>query len=270
MNRMWVLLCAMAVGFIISGLWQPYDVANIDLTARHVPPGWPHLLGRDHLGRDVLSLLMVGAGHTLLVLVIVAAVSFVFGAVVGTAAALAGGALEAALLRLADLFIVLPQLVVALSLTALFGLTPVTAGIALGIAGWGPYAILAHGLARRVMAQPFFLSARALGVGPVGILIRHVLPNTIDTLLTYLASDAGRTVVAYASLAFIGLGADTSRPDWGGLLFQYRLFIFDNPMLMVWPGLAILLTALCLHLTFEPRMEMRANSTPSRRRGRSS
>ncbi len=254
MKRQWAIIAGMALVFTACGLWQPYDAAAVDLMARHMPPSWDHPLGRDHLGRDVLSLLMLGAWHTTIVLVIVAGVSFTIGALVGTGAALAGGATETALLRTADLFIVMPQLVIALSLTSLFGLTPVTAGLALGIGGWGPYAILAHGLARRTMAQPFVLAAHALGVGRAGILSRHVLPNTLDTLLTYLASDAGRNVIAYASLAFIGLGADTSQPDWGALLFEYRKFIFDNAWLMLWPGLAILATTLVLHLALEPSM----------------
>jgi len=264
MKRSWIAVAILAVLFAACGLAQPHDVNAIDLTARHTAPAWPHLLGRDHLGRDVLSLLMVGASHTLVVLAVVAVVSFGIGAAVGTSAALAGGIGEAMLLRAADFFIVMPQLVIALTLTALFGLTPVSAGLALGIAGWGPYAILAHGLARRVMAQPFVLSARALGVGPFGMLSRHILPNTMDTLLTYLASDAGRTVITYAALAFIGLGADTGQADWGSLLFEYRLFIFDNPLLMVWPGLAIFVTALCLHLAFEPRLDHRVTRAMSR------
>ncbi len=160
-------LLAVCVVFALAGLWQPHDVDAIDLAQRHdAGPGWPHLLGTDHLGRDLLSRLMVGAWNTLIVLLVVTGVSVTLGVVVGTTAALAGGAIGAMLLRLADFVIIVPQLVLALFLTALFGLSPLTAGLALGLGGWGSYAILAHGLARRILAQPYYTAAVALGSPP--------------------------------------------------------------------------------------------------------
>lgn len=242
-----------AAVFALAGLWQPHDIDAIDLANRHAGPGWTHLLGTDHLGRDMLSRLMVGAWNTGLVLLVVTAVSFTLGTVVGTAAALAGGLAGATLLRLADFVIIVPQLVLALFLTALFGLSPLTAGLALGLGGWGSYAILAHGLARRIRAQPYYTAAVALGSRPAATAARHLVPNIMDTVLTYMASDAGRHVVSYSALAFLGLGADTSRPDWGAMLFEYRGFLIDNPLLMLWPGLAIFGTALVFHLVVEPR-----------------
>ena len=245
----------LAVGlvFALAGLWQPHDVDAVDLANRHGLPGWTHILGTDYLGRDMFSRLLVGAWNTAVVLVVVTGVSFTLGIVVGTTAALAGGLVGAALLRLADFVVIVPQLVLALFLTALFGLSPLTAGLALGLGGWGSYAILAHGLARRILAQPYYLAAEALGSRPAASATRHLLPNIMDAVLTYMASDAGRHVISYAALAFLGLGADTSRPDWGAMLFEYRVFLIDNPLLMLWPGLAIFATALTFHLAVEPR-----------------
>ena len=246
-------LLAVGLLFALAGLWQPHDVDAIDLANRHGLPGWTHILGTDHLGRDMFSRLLVGAWNTAVVLVVVTGVSFTLGIVVGTTAALAGGLVGATLLRLADFVVIVPQLVLALFLTALFGLSPLTAGLALGLGGWGSYAILAHGLARRIMAQPYYLAAEALGSRPAAAATRHLLPNIMDAVLTYMASDAGRHVISYAALAFLGLGADTSRPDWGAMLFEYRIFLIDNPLLMLWPGLAIFATALAFHLAVEPR-----------------
>lgn len=139
-----------------------------------------------------------------------------------------------------------------LTMTALFGLHPNTAGIALGLGSWGPYAILTHSLARRVLVQPYIDATKAIGVSPLRLLRKHIVPNIIDTVLTYLANDAGRNVLNYAALAFLGLGANTSRPDWGAMLFEYRMFIFQNPLLMLWPGVAIFFTSLLFNVLFDP------------------
>lgn len=245
------------VGFVLalSGLWQPHDPFAVDIASAHLGPSWTHPLGADHLGRDMLSRLMQGAGNTLVVLATVGAVSFVLGIAAGVSATVLGGMAETLLLRAAEFLVVMPSLVVALAVTALWGLSPVTAGIALGLAGAGPYALVAHGLAKRLLAMPFVRAAEALGAGPLRIAFVHVLPNSAAAMRTYLASDAGRNVVHYAALAFLGLGADVSSPDWGAMLFEYRLFIFDRPELMLLPGLAITLTALALNLLIEPSTE---------------
>ena len=246
-------LAFLLIGLGLATLWQPHDAFAIDLGNRHGAMSLTHPMGTDHLGRDLLSRMMVGAGNTALVIGIVASLSFGLGALVGVTAGLLGGTVGSVLIRLAEFVIAVPTLILALTLTALLGLSPVTAGLALGLATWGPYALLAYSLTRRALGQPHVLAARALGAGGVRVAARHVVPETADTLLTYLASDAGRTVVSYASLAFLGLGAETSQPDWGAMLFEYRGFLFDDPMLLIWPGLAITATALVLNLSLEPR-----------------
>jgi peptide/nickel transport system permease protein len=248
-------LLATGTVLALAGLWQPHDPFAVDLAAAHLGPSWAHPLGADHLGRDMLSRLMQGAGNTAAVLAIVGAVSFALGMAAGVGAAVLGGAAESLLLSAAEFLVVMPSLVVALAATALWGLNPVTAGIALGLAGAGPYALVAHGLAARLLATPFVRAAEALGAGHMRIAFVHVLPNTAATMRAYLASDAGRNVVHFAALAFLGLGGDVSSPDWGAMLFEYRPFIFDRPELMLLPGLAIALTALGLNLSIEPRPE---------------
>jgi peptide/nickel transport system permease protein len=244
--------------FMAGAVWQPYDADLINLDNRHATPSIDNFLGTDHLGRDILSRMMVGAGHTLTVLFSIGLVSFGLGTLFGVAASFSKGAFSKAILQMADFVIIMPTLVFALSFTALFGLTPLNAGLALGMASWGPYAILTHSLSARVLAQPYVLSAKALGAGPAHILRYHVLPNILDTTLTYLAGDVGRNIINYAALAFIGLGADTSRPDWGAMIFEYRVFIFENPLLLLWPCLAIFLTALMLNVLLDPGQNLRS------------
>jgi peptide/nickel transport system permease protein len=244
---------AMLALMLVGAVWQPHDPDAIDLALRFAPPSPAHWLGTDQLGRDMLSRLMVGGWRTAVVLGCVAAIGMVGGSIFGIAAALLGGWRGALILRAAEMFIVVPTLVVALTAAALFGLNPVTAGTALGLAGVGPYTLFAHALAGRLMREPFVQAAGALGVGGTGLVLRHIVPNMTPVLFAHIGSNAGLAVTAYAALAFLGLGADPSRPDWGAMLFEYRMFIFDHPLLMVWPGLAIAGVAAILNAAFDVR-----------------
>ena len=250
MRLLAVLAAAIALG--IGAVWQPFDPDAVDMMLRHAPPSLSHPLGTDYLGRDLLSRVMVGGWRTMTVILLVTGVGFAGGSMLGAAAALAGGWTEIAILRTAEMFVVVPTLIVAMTVGAVFGLSPLTAGLAMGLAAIGPYALFCHSLTRRVATEPFVLASRALGVAPPQLFLRHIAPNLAPLLLTHAGSNAGLTVVAYASLAFLGLGADPSQADWGTMLFEYRLFIFDDPKLMLAPGLGIALTALMLNLTLDP------------------
>jgi len=232
----------------IAAFWQPHDPSAIDLDLRNAVVSWQHPLGTDHLGRDMLSRIMAGGWRTLLVLVIVSLLGFAIGSVSGMVAALTGGMTETIVLRLAELPIVIPTLVVAMAVASLFGMSPITAGLALGLAGLGPFALTAHALARRTMALTYMQAAEAIGASLPRRLVHHVVPAILPLLLTQAAGNAGTAVVAYAALAFLGLGADTSAPDWGAMLFEYRSYIFEDPALMIWPGAAIAVTVTLLSI----------------------
>lgn len=244
-RKIW-LVPALALTAATCAIWQPYAPDAIDVFNRHAAPSLANWLGTDHLGRDVASRLMAGMGRTFLALGIVASMCVGLGLAVGLAAASATGLARAGLLRLAEFASVVPSLIVAVAIVALFGFDSVTAGIALGLGAWGPYALLADGLARRALAEPYVQAARALGAGRGRVLVRHVLPAILDTHLAYLGAKLGRVVIAYAALAFLGLGVDAGRPDWGAMLFEYRLFMFDHPGLMLWPGFAIVASCAAL------------------------
>jgi len=193
---------AICLGLLaFGGFWQPHDPAAVDLAIRDAPMSLAHPLGTDDLGRDMLSRLMAGGWRTATVLVIVAAIGFVGGTLVGTVAALAGGWVEIVILRLAELPIVLPTLVVAMTGAALFGLTPATAGIALGLAALGPYTLMAHSLASRTLGLPYMQATQALGLPAPRRLLHHILPNILPVLLTQLGSTAGQSIVACSSIA---------------------------------------------------------------------
>lgn len=245
------LFAVLAVLMVTGAFWQPHDPDAVDILSRHQSPSRQHLLGTDNIGRDVASRMLVAGWRTGLVVLAVGTVGFLGGSILGTMAAVVGGHTEQALLRFCELFIAVPTLIWALTAAALFGLSPLTAGLALGLAGIGPYALLANSLTRRTLGLPYVQAARALGVGTPRLMVRHVLPNTLPLMFTHVGSNAGQSVVNYASLAFIGLGADPSKPDWGAMLFEYRMFIFDDPMLMIWPGLAIATMATLISIAFD-------------------
>jgi peptide/nickel transport system permease protein len=247
-RRLW-LLPVLAAAAALAAAWQPHAPDAVDLLQRHTPPSMAHWLGTDHLGRDVLSRVLAGAPASVAVVAIVAGVCLCLGSAIGLAAALAGRWVAAALLRLAELLAVMPSLVVAIAIAALLGLDAVTAGLALGLAACGPFALLTCGLARRGLAEPYVRAARALGAGQVALL-RHLWPAMLDTQLAYLGAKLGRAAIAYAALAFLGLGADTTRPDWGAMLLEYRPYMLERPLLMVWPGLAIVLLCAALRAAF--------------------
>lgn len=250
MNRLPAI--ALVALLVAGAIWGPHDADGIDLLARHAAPSWTHVLGTDQVGRDLLARIVTGAWRTLAVVAIVTLIAVGAGLAFGLVASLSGAWLENALLRLAELSIVMPTLVVGLTASAIFGLNPVSAGLSLGLAGIGPYALLTHALARRSLARPFVLAARALGASRRRILLRHVLPDMLPVLAAHIGSNAGLTIIAYASLAFLGLGTDSSQADWGAMVFEYRGFMFDHPELMLWPGAAIAATVFAINQWLDP------------------
>lgn len=246
-RRLW-LLPVIGGAALAAAVWQPHPPEAIALGLRHAAPSLAHPLGTDHLGRDLLSRLMLGGARTALVVALVSACWVAIGTLVGLAAAALRGPASAALLRVAEFVAVMPALLAAIVVTSIIGLGPVSAGLTLGLAGWGPFALLTYGLARRGLGEPYVLAARALGGSSPSLLRRHVWPAMWETQLSYLGTKLGRVAIAYAALAFLGLGADPGRADWGAMMFEYRLFALDHPMLMIWPGTALM--ALCVALRF--------------------
>lgn len=234
------------LGFVLLAVaalaWQG-DPDAIDLTARLAGPSVRHPLGTDHLGRDVAARILSGAGPALVVMTMTIAIGLTLGAAIGVARVLAPTPLGYLIGRLADFALAVPPLVLALVIAATVGLTPAAAGAVLSIATVAGTAQVAEGLIRASAAAQHVLAARALGATPLGIVRRHILPEVLPALLLLQGYHAAHALIAWSGLTFLGLGGDPSRAEWGAMVWEYRLHLFEHPHLPLLPAAAIGATA---------------------------
>ncbi|MEM8663827.1 MAG: ABC transporter permease [Pseudomonadota bacterium] len=244
--------CGLILALIVVGtFWQPIDPHRVDLGDRFAPPSPAHWLGTDHLGRDVASRLMAGAGPSLVAIAIGLAATLGAGIAAGLVIVFGGGIARFAVQRLAEAVLAVPTLIVALVLGALMGAGPVTAGLALALTAWAPYAITTAALAERVMAEPYWRATLAIGAPIPMAARRHLLPALAGPIRALAGADAGRAVLLVAALGFLGLSADTGRPDWGAMIHEYRLHALMRPLLLIAPIAAIAVLSLALHLALD-------------------
>jgi peptide/nickel transport system permease protein len=198
------------------------------------------LLGTDQLGRDILSRLLYGARISLVIGVVVVALAGVFGTFVGLVAGYAGGLADEALMRLTEVFLAFPPLILAMAIAGALGPSLTNAIIAIAAVTWAVYARLARGQLLSLRRREYVEAARSIGASPARILARHLLPNAIAPLLIQASFDMGAAIIAAAGLSFIGFGAQPPTPEWGVMISEGRNFISTQPWLSLFPGLAIL------------------------------
>lgn len=251
MNRLWpaIVLFGLAVAPLLHG---GSESNAIDLAHRFAAPSPAHPLGTDQLGRDLLARLLAGAAPALGVVVLASAVALVGGLGWATAILASPSALGTIAERLADLALAVPMLVVGIVVAAVAGLTPLSAALALGLSSTAANALIACELLRNARAASHVRAAQALGGPALWILRRHVLPLAAPALLVWQTYHGARLLLAWSSLSFLGLGADTSRPDWGAMIWEYRLFLFDHPRLVLAPMAAIFVLAWALARIGDP------------------
>jgi peptide/nickel transport system permease protein len=229
----------------------PYPPDLQDLSGRLQGPSRQHPLGRDDLGRDVLSRVLWGARVSLSAGVVVVLVAGSIGVLLGTAAGLAGGWLEAALMALVDLLLGFPGVLLAIALVAVLGPRLGTVLLALTIVGWVGYARLARSRVLQLKDLEYLQAARALGSRPARILLRHALPNLLGPVIVQAALGLGGVILAEAGLSFLGLGVAPPTPSWGGMLRSGTQNLLDAPLLTVVPGMAIFVAVLGANLLGE-------------------
>lgn len=250
-----IFLGIVVVTAVLAPLLAPADPQAQNLLSRLSPPAWAesgntaHLLGTDQLGRDVLSRLIYGSRVSLLVGISAAALSGVIGAVAGLAAGYYGGWTDRILMRLADVQLAFPAILLALAVVAFLGSSLWIVIIVLGIAGWVSYARVVRSEVVSLKTREFVTEARAIGVGDLTIIRRHLFRNVLAPLATIATLNVASVIVAESALSFLGLGVPTTVPTWGSMLADGQLYLGTSWWIAVFPGIALMLTSLSINIT---------------------
>lgn len=234
---------------VLSFLWVPYDIEALDIANKIQPPSAAHPLGTDHFGRDILSMIMVGARTSIAVALVAVGIGMGLGVPLGLAAAARRGSwLDEVISRGNDLIFAFPSLLIAIMITAVFGPSAVNAIIAIGIFNIPVFARLVRGAAMSLWTREYVLAARVAGKGTVRISWEHILPNVANLLIVQGTIQFSLGILAEAGLSYVGLGAQPPVPSWGRMLADSQTMISFAPHMALFPGLAILLTVLGLNL----------------------
>ena len=212
------------------------------------PPSASHLSGTDQVGRDILSRVLYGARVSPLIAAFVLLISCVIGIPLGLAAGFFGGVIDEVIMRVTDVFLAFPALLLALAFVSVLPPSLTSTTLAIAIAWWPWYTRLIRGQAASVAGRPYIESCRALGISRRRIIFRHILPNAITPLIVQISLDVGGVILTAAALSFLGLGAQDPTPDWGLMVSQGQSYFTTMWWLVTFPGLAILLTAVAFNL----------------------
>jgi len=243
-----VLVMLLLATAALSLLWTPHAATEIDVPNKLLLPNASHWLGTDSLGRDIVSLLIVGSRNAIAVGLIAVGIGLGVGVAVGLLAAARRGWVDELLMRAADFTFAFPALLTAIMLTAIHGPGLVTSAVAIGIFNIPVFARITRAAALGVWARDYVLASRACGKGAWNITIAHVLPNIASVLIVQATIQFAVAILAEASLSYLGLGTQPPQPSWGRMLNEAQTMIFQAPQLAIYPGLAIALSVLGLNL----------------------
>jgi peptide/nickel transport system permease protein len=256
--RLWRRSPLSVVGTVLVGMillvavlapWiAPYDPLAQDFSVRLQPPSRAHWFGTDQFGRDIFSRVVFGSRIALEIILIVSVISGGLGALVGWVAGYFGGRMDEVLMRLTDMFLAFPSLVLAMAFAAALGPSLPNMIFAISLVTWTPYARLARGETLRTKALDFVEAARAMGASDMRIIFRHVLPMTLSVLIVQLTLRMGTIVLTAAGLGFLGLGAQPPTPEWGAMVSDGRNYIVDQWWMSTLPGAAIAAAVLGFNL----------------------
>jgi peptide/nickel transport system permease protein len=238
----------LALTAVLAPILAPYDPYRVTLEGRLQPPGGPHLLGTDELGRDILSRLVYGARVSLWVGLVTVALAGIIGLTGGIVAGYLGGYWDAIIMRLVDVFLAFPVIVLAIAIVAVRGPGLNNVLIALALVYWTSYARVARSVVLTLREEEYTWAARTLGASPMRIMVHHLLPNTVAPVVVLASLGMGNAIVAEAALSFLGLGIQPPEASWGSMLHFGMQFLRDASFLSTLPGLAIFVTVLGFNL----------------------
>ena len=248
MTGLFILLALLLVA-VFAPLLSPYDPLQQNLANRLAPIGSSgHMLGTDSLGRDILSRLIHGSRITLYIVALVALIAPVAGLFIGTLAGYLGGWVDVLLMRLTDIFLAFPKLVLALAFVAALGAGIENAVLAIALTAWPPYARIARAETLTIRNSDYISAVRLQGAGALRIITRHIWPLCIASLVVRITLDMAGIILTAAGLGFLGLGAQPPSPEWGAMIAEGRRFILDHWWVATIPGIAIFVVSLAFNL----------------------
>jgi peptide/nickel transport system permease protein len=257
-----VILAILVLMAILAPVLAPFDPRAIDLRARFVPPGRPHWFGTDAAGSDILSRVIYGSRLVLMSGVVVLVISTLGGSLLGLLAGYRGGWIDELVMRVTDMFLAFPGLILAMAVVAALqrrGILVVV--VAIAIRWWAPYTRMMRAQVLTLRELDYVEAARAAGVPSSRILLRHILPNAWSPIIVQATLDLGYIILTAAALSFLGFGAQPGEPDWGRMVADGREHLRDAWWVVTFPGLAILFTVMAFNLVgdaardiFDPRL----------------
>ena len=244
-----LFILVILVGAAILAPWiAPYGPFEQDLGRRLQPPSAEHWFGTDQLGRDIYSRVLHGASITLRIALLAAAIAGPIGLLVGATAGYLGGWVDTVAMRIVDIFLAFPALILALAFVAALGAGINNAVIAIALASWPPIARLARAETLSVRKSDYIAAARLTGAGPLRIIVRHIMPICIPSVVIRVTLNMAGIILTAAGLGFLGLGAQPPMPEWGAMLATGREFMLTHWWLATMPGFAILTVSLAFNL----------------------
>jgi peptide/nickel transport system permease protein len=251
-----VLLGVLIAGAVLAPLIAPYNPDGFDAAAKFLPPSSHHLFGTDDVGRDLFSRVLYGARYSLTAGVAILAVAASLGTVVGLVAGYSGGLVDEVLMRITDMFLAFPALILAMCVAAALGPSLINATLATAIVWWPWYARLVRGQVLQLRNEAFVSVARLAGASRTRILFRHILPNCTTPIIVQMSLDLGYAILTLAALSFIGLGAQPPTPEWGSMIAVGRDYYLTQWWYVTFPGIAIFASVLAANLVGDGLQEV--------------
>ncbi|MDN3919679.1 nickel transporter permease [Roseateles violae] len=252
-NRLALLGLAIVLGLVLIAALAPWiaphapDVGDL-LRTRLLPPSGAHWLGTDDQGRDILSRILHGSRITLFVVTLVALLAAPIGLAVGTLSGYLGGWVDAALMRITDIFLAFPRLILALAFVAALGPGIENAVLAIALTSWPPYARIARAETLTIRQADYIAAVQLIGASPLRIVLRHIMPLCLPSVIVRVTLDMAGIILTAAGLGFLGLGAQPPTPEWGAMIAAGRAYVLDQWWVAAGPGLAIFIVSLAFNL----------------------
>ena len=243
-----VLVIIIVLGSIFAPLLTPYEYDAMDLLHAKQFPSLEHPLGTDHYGRDILTRILYGGRTSLLISVIAIAISLIVGGLLGAVASYFGGFQENVIMRLLDILMAVPGLLLAVAISASLGVGKLNCAIAIGVSSIPSFARIIRASVLSIKGQEYIEAAKACGVRDWTIILRHVIPNSLAPIMVQSTLRVGESIMMISSLSFIGLGVQPPTPEWGSMLAMGRDLIRDFWPIVTFPGIAIMLTLIAFNL----------------------